>query len=114
MGHFIPVFTNRRLEVKEFGTSDCVVIFEPLLELIDEQIDFLRLQASWSKILYILPESMKSSLTIGNENILFYRYIEEILTLLQTNIFHFALIAGADKNILNPARSSMRQLELDF
>ncbi len=114
MGHFIPVFTNRRLEVKEFGTSDCVVIFEPLLELIDEQIDFLRLQASWSKILYILPESMKSSLTIGNEHILFYRYVEEILVLLQTNDFHFALIAGADKSILNPARSSMTQLGFDF
>jgi len=114
MGHFSPVFTNRRLEIKEFGSSDRVVIFEPLLELIDEQIDFLREQASWSRILYILPEAMKSSLTIGIENILFYGYPEEILTLLQTNPFHFALIAGADKSILNPARSSMRQLELDF
>ncbi|MDD5212558.1 MAG: hypothetical protein PHV62_09110 [Sulfuricurvum sp.] len=114
MGHFSPVFTNGRLEIKEFGSSDRVVIFEPLLELIDEQIDFLREQASWSRILYILPESMKSSLTIGIENILFYGYPEEILMLLQTNSFHFALIAGADKSILNPARSSMRQLELDF
>ncbi len=42
MGHFIPVFTNSRLEIKEFGSSDRVVIFEPLVELIDEQIDFLR------------------------------------------------------------------------
>ncbi|HEX5330249.1 hypothetical protein, partial [Sulfuricurvum sp.] len=46
MGHFIPVFTNSRLESKEFGSSDRVVIFEPLLELIDEQIDFLDSQAS--------------------------------------------------------------------
>lgn len=114
MGHFIPVFTNRRLEVKEFGTSDRVVIFEPLLELIDEQIDFLRLQASWSKTLYILPETMKSHLTIGIENILFYGYPEEILALLQTNSFHFALVAGADKSILHPARSMMTQLALDF
>jgi ferrochelatase len=114
MEHFIPVFTNKRLEIKEFGSSECVVIFEPLLELIDEQIDFLRLQASWSKILYILPESMKSSLTIGNEHIIFYRYVEEILILLQTNNFHFALVAGADKSILNPARSSMTQLGFDF
>lgn len=114
MGHFIPVFTNKRLEAKEFGTSDRVVIFEPLLELIDEQIDFLRLQASWSKILYVLPESMKSSLTIGIENIVFYSYAEEILALLQTNDFHFALVAGADKSILNPARSSMTQLGFEF
>jgi ferrochelatase len=114
MGHFIPVFTNGRLEIKEFGSSDRVVIFEPLLELIDEQIDFLREQASWARILYILPDSMKSGLTIGMENILFYGYPEEILSLLQTNSFHFALVAGADKTILNPARSSMRQLELLF
>ncbi|MDP1785573.1 MAG: hypothetical protein Q8K81_09140 [Sulfuricurvum sp.] len=114
MGHFTPVFTNARLETKEFGSSDRVVIFEPLLELIDEQIDFLHAQASWAKILYLLPESMRSSITIGVQNILFYRYPEEILTLLQTNAFHFALVAGADKSILNPTRSSMRQLELDF
>lgn len=114
MGHFTPVFTNARLETKEFGSSDRVIIFEPLLELIDEQIDFLHAQASWAKILYLLPESMRSSITIGVQNILFYRYPEEILTLLQTNPFHFALVAGADKSILNPTRSSMRQLELDF
>lgn len=114
MGHFTPVFTNRRLEEKEFGSSDCVVIFEPLLEFIDEQIDFLRQQASWSKTLYILPETMKSSLTIGIESILFYRYVEEILVLLQTNSFHFALVAGADKSILNPARSSMTQLGFEL
>ena len=52
--------------------------------------------------------------TIGIENILFYRYPEEILTLLQTNDFHFALVAGADKSILNPMRSSMRQLGFEF
>ncbi|MCK9372904.1 MAG: hypothetical protein M0P91_06875 [Sulfuricurvum sp.] len=112
IGHFIPVFTNSRLESIEFGTSDRVVIFEPFLELIDEQIDFLHTQASWAKILYLLPESMKSSLTIGVENILFYRYPEEVISLLQSKRFHFALVAGVDKGILHPARSSMRQLLL--
>lgn len=114
MGHFIPVFTNSRLESKEFGSSDRVVIFEPLLELIDEQIDFLDAQASWAKILYLLPETMRSALTIGVENILFYRYPEEVITLLQTKDFHFALVAGVDKSILRPSRSSMTQLELIF
>jgi ferrochelatase len=57
---------------------------------------------------------MRSSITIGMDNILFYRYPEEILTLLQTNDFHFALVAGADKSILNPTRSSMTQLGFDF
>jgi ferrochelatase len=114
MGHFIPVFTNARLEVKEFGTSDRVIIFEPLLELIDEQIDFLGEQASWAKIIYLLPESMRSSLTIGIKNIFFYRYPEEVISLLQAKDFHFALVAGLDKTILRPSRASMKQLELDF
>ncbi|MCI4405938.1 MAG: hypothetical protein JHC35_01480 [Sulfuricurvum sp.] len=114
MGHFIPVFTNSRLESKEFGSSDRVVIFEPLLELIDEQIDFLDTQASWAKIIYLLPESMRSHLTIGIENFIFYRYTEEVLSILQAKSFHFALVAGVDKSVLNPSRSSMRQLELDF
>jgi ferrochelatase len=114
MGHFIPVFTNSRLEIKEFGSSDRVIIFEPLLELIDEQIDFLDVQASWAKIIYLLPDTMHSSLTIGVENIFFYRYPEEILTILQSKSFHFALVAGVDKGILNPSRSSMKQLELIF
>ena len=114
MGHFIPVFTNARLEVKEFGTSDRVIIFEPLLELIDEQIDFLDAQASWARIVCLLPESMRSALTIGVENIIFYRYPEEVISLLQSMDFHFALVAGQDKSILRPSRSSMKQLELDF
>jgi hypothetical protein len=114
MGHFIPVFTNSRLEIKEFGSSDRVVIFEPLLELIDEQIDFLDSQASWAKIIYLLPDTMRSSLTIGVENIIFYRYSEEVLAILQSKSFHFALVAGVDKGILNPPRSAMKQLELDF
>jgi len=114
IGHFIPVFTNSRLESKEFGTSERVIIFEPFLELIDEQIDFLDVQASWAKIIYMLPDTMRSALTIGIENILFYRYPEEIITLLQTKDFHFALVGGVDKGILRPSRSSMKQLELDF
>ncbi|TDA67341.1 hypothetical protein E0765_03720 [Sulfuricurvum sp. IAE1] len=114
MGHFIPVFTNARMEIKEFGTSERVVIFEPLLELIDEQIDFLDAQASWAKIICLLPETMRSALTIGVDNILFYRYPEEIIALLQSRDFHFALVAGVDKSVLRPSRSSMKQLELDF
>lgn len=114
MGHFIPVFTNARMEIKEFGSSERVVIFEPLLELIDEQIDFLDAQASWAKIICLLPESMRSALTIGVENILFYRYPEEVISQLQSQDFHFALVAGVDKSILRPSRSSMKQLELDF
>lgn len=114
MDHFIPVFINSRLEEVDFGTSSRVVIFEPLLEIIDEQRDFLDTQASWAKIIYIVPDSKKSSITLGMENIIFYSYKEEILSLLHSYDFHFALVAGATKEILNPSRADMKQLELEF
>ncbi|MFA6144785.1 MAG: hypothetical protein WCW84_03890 [Sulfurimonas sp.] len=114
IGHFIPTFTNDKLETKEFGSSDHVVIFEPLLELIDAEIDFLEERASWSKTLYILPKVLKTPRTMGIKNILFYENTEKIVTLLQNNSFHFALVAGADKMILNPPRPRIQQLEMEF
>ena len=114
IGHFIPVFTNERLEVKEFGSSDHVVIFEPLLELINTQIDFLEQEASWSRRLYILPKIMKTPRTMGVENILFYEDSQKILKLLESHPFHFALVAGVDKTILNPPNPKTQQLELEF
>ncbi|MCX6074203.1 MAG: hypothetical protein NTY39_07790 [Campylobacterales bacterium] len=114
IGHFIPIFTNERLEIKEFGSSDRVVIFEPLLELIDAEIEFLEERASWSKTLYILPKILKTPRTMGVKNILFYETIEKVAPLLQSNSFHFALVAGADKSILRSPSSQTRQLELEF
>jgi len=114
IGHFIPVFTNDRLEVKEFGSSEHVIIFEPLLELIDAQIDFLDQHASWGRRLYILPRILKTPQTMGIENIHFYDDPAKIVSLLQVNPFHFALVAGAEKTILNPPSPKMQQLELEF
>jgi ferrochelatase len=114
IGHFIPVFTNDMLEVKEFGSSDRVVIFEPLLELINAQIDFLDKQASWANRLYILPKILKAPSMMGVKNILFYEDSNKIMTLLQENSFHFALVAGVEKTILNSPRPKLQQLEMEF
>ena len=52
--HFQPVFTNVHFQVKEFGKSDNVLIFESDFELIKAQINFLETQANWAKIIYCL------------------------------------------------------------
>ena len=98
--HFEPVFTNKNFEIKEFGTSDKVLIFESTSELIDSEIAFLRKQANWANIIFILPfqESDKYS---KYKDVHRYKHKKEITDILKSNSFHFALIVGVDKSILS-------------
>ncbi len=98
--HFEPVFTNKNFEIKEFGTSDKVLIFESTSELIDSEIAFLRKQANWANIIFILPfqDSDKYS---EEKNVYRYQNKNEIKDILKSNSFHFALIVGVDKSILS-------------
>ena len=110
--HFRPIFTNRDFQVKEFGASDRVLIFEPDLSLVMSQIDFLRSEAAWAKIVYIVPETMK----IGRDEpgVFTYQSKEEIIVLLKNNDFHFALIAAQESSLLNhwQLHQNNRQLTL--
>jgi ferrochelatase len=111
MNHFTPIFTNRHLEMKEFGSSDRVVIFESFIEVIEEEIAFLEENAKWSQKLYILP----SSCGISRENCLYYESVEEILPLLKVHSFHFALVAGVSKKLVFATTSRVSsQLEFTF
>jgi len=110
--HFQAVFTNKKFEIKEFGTSDKVLIFEPNVSLIKSEISFLKKQANWAKIIYILPES--SYEIEDTEHILFYKNKKEILSLLREATFHFALIVGVDKSILSRPIYHHTQLTLEF
>ncbi|MFZ2968147.1 MAG: hypothetical protein WA080_03725 [Sulfuricurvum sp.] len=113
INHFTPVFTNQSLEIKEFGASDHVVIFEPSLELIDQEGAFLEKYAKWSQKLYILP----SSHSLPLDHCVYYDCVEEILPLLKAHPFHFALVAGVSKELLfatTSRASSLEQLEFMF
>ena len=109
--HFEAVFTNKNFEIKEFGTSDKVLIFEPNTTLIESEINFLQKQASWAKTIYLIPHAMNM---IEQENIYTYRTNDEIVPLLKSKQFHFALIVGVDKSILQMPQRSQRQLLLEF
>ena len=115
--HFEAVFTNKNFEIKDFGTSDKVLIFEKNTSLIENEISFLQKQATWAKIIYIIPFTCKQSLdaeTLDNENIFIYKNKNEIRNILQSSNFHFALIVGADKTLLEKPLTRQTQLTLDF
>ncbi|MCJ7766631.1 MAG: hypothetical protein MUP09_11940, partial [Thiovulaceae bacterium] len=109
--NFEAVFTDKELRVKEFGASDCVLIFEPDFELIHSQISFLKRQANWAKIIYILPRA--KALPFGNiEGIFTYESQSDIINLLKSTPFHFALIAEQDKSILQSSALSRTSEQL--
>ena len=109
--HFEAVFTNKNFEIKNFGASDKVLIFEPNRSLIDSEITFLQGNASWANIIFIVPSAIEQP---ENENVFSYNNEKDILTILRENSFHFALIVGVDKSILNKPLPYQTQLILDF
>ncbi|MDP2893287.1 MAG: hypothetical protein Q8N78_02825 [Sulfurimonas sp.] len=109
--HFEAVFINRKFEIKNFGTSDKVLIFEPNIELIDPQMLFLERHASWAKIIFIAPFNTKLQ---ECKDIFNYKNEKDIVNILRNNNFNFALITGVDKSILNRPLSNQTQLTMDF
>jgi len=110
--HFEAVFTNKNFEIKEFGTSDKVLIFESNIDLMEVEINYLQNNATWANVIYILPQS--SSIKPSNDTFS-YEYKDDILNILKQNSFNFAFIAGVDKSILEQNESKqVGQLTLDF
>ncbi len=111
--NFEAVFTNKDLSVKEFGASDRVLIFEPDFELIHSQISFLGRQANWANIIYILPKA--KALPFENiEGIFTYESQQDIINILKSTPFHFALIAEQNRTLLdhNDLKRPAEQLTL--
>ena len=111
INHFEPVFTNKKFEIKNFGASDKVLIFEPNTELIESEILFLKSRASWANIIFIVP---KSSICRDYDGIFRYENDTQIIDILKTNNFNFALIVGVNKSILEKPIVHHAQLTLDF
>lgn len=110
--HFEPVFVNKKFEVKNFGTSERVLIFEPNESLIGDQMPFLTRLAPWANILFILPEHLECE---DGNGVLRYANEDEIVALLSGQEFHFALIVGVAKSILEkPSEPKNRQLCFEF
>ena len=111
INHFEAVFTNKNFEIKEFGTSDKVLIFESNTDLVEQEISFLQKNASWANLIYLIPHAVDG---IEDENIFIYESSNKIIDILKNNSFHFALIIGVDKSILSKPITNQAQLTLDF
>lgn len=111
--HFEAVFVSKAFEVKEFGTSDKVLIFEKNTRLIEQEISFLQNNASWANLVYILPITYKEKYD-NYHNIYTYKNEKEIFEILQKNKFHFALVIGKDKSILQRPIKNQAQLIMEF
>jgi ferrochelatase len=110
--HFEAVFTNKNFEKKEFGTSDKVLIFEPNIDFMEVEINYLKNNATWANIIYIIPKNIH---THSSDDTFIYEDENEILTLLKQNKFIFAFIAGTDKTILEQNTPKQTgQLTLEF
>lgn len=109
--HFEPVFVNKKFEIKSFGSSDKVVIFEPNSELLDAEVLFLERYAPWASTIFILPLHIKIE---KSEKFFSYKNEKDIIGILRENKFNFALVIGVDKSILDKPLSSQKQLTMDF
>ncbi len=98
--HFQAVFTNIHFQVKEFGKSDKVLIFEPDFDLIKAQIKFLKQQANWAKLIYLIPSFRRNELQ-ESEDVFAYESPWDIMQILKEKQYHFALIAEQNADILN-------------
>jgi len=98
INHFEPVFTNKKFEIKNFGASDKVLIFESNTDLIESEMTFLQNRASWANIIFILPQS---STCRDDKNVFRYMKESQIIEILKINSFNFAFIVGVDKSILD-------------
>ncbi|MDA7816768.1 hypothetical protein N9A28_01110 [Sulfurimonas sp.] len=109
--HFEAVFTNNNFEIKNFGTSDKVLIFEPNASLIDSEILFLQNQASWANTIFIVPSHLNLT---DDTSVYYYDDEKDILNILKDTLFNFALVAGVDKSILAQPLNTQAQLTLEF
>lgn len=99
--HFAPVFVSEALQIRSFGHSDRVLIFESDPALAAGEIDFMNRMAKWAEKLFIVPETLYAALP-QDKALLSYDSKEAIISTLKSVPFHFALIVGQTKNLLDP------------
>ncbi|NPA65968.1 MAG: hypothetical protein GXO11_03710 [Epsilonproteobacteria bacterium] len=113
--NFEIVFTNKNFQPQEFGSSERVLIFEQNLSLIEMELDFIQNHAPWAKMIYLLPLHVKDPKGCSDE-CFFYEKEDDVLKILQQQNFHFALIYGVEKTILekNFDHIPLKQLTFDL
>jgi len=111
--NFEAIFVNQRLEEKEFGSTDKVLIFEKRVEIVEEEIKFLTQNAPWAEAIFIINNQCNIEY-LKYKNIYRYKNEREISKILQREFFHFALIVGVSKESVVKEEVKNLQLSLGF
>lgn len=98
--HFAPLFVSESLQAKPFGHGNRVIIFESELHLLAEEIAYLAASAKWADTLFLVPESFDATLP-ESSRILRYCTKEDIIAILKTTPFHFALVGGQTRDLFD-------------
>ncbi len=94
--HFKAQFVNKRLHVRDFGSTSKVIIFEDDLTLVEKQIEFILKHSPWAKFFCLAPESCG----LKDKNIIYYTSEQEALKILKENSFNFVLAVKLESDIL--------------
>lgn len=97
--HFVPVFVGDDLRIKTFGHGGKVLIFEPDISLLLHEAGFIREEAKWAKIIYLAPADLEVSFE-ELDAVRLYGDSDDLVNILKTCPFHFALIGGRDRKWL--------------
>lgn len=89
--HFYPQYITHALCKKEFGTSDKVIIFEPLATLLPTLLDYMHHETS--KLILCIPREHHTDLSFEGETI-WFDTIEDLAKTLSQSTFTYALILG--------------------
>jgi len=92
--HFQPQFINKKLEKKDFGSTNKALIFESAFELFKKELDFLEKRVNHNSLIVFMPEEKAFTC---RSNIIKYKNFCEIKNLKDIN-FRYALVYGEIKN----------------
>lgn len=99
-GHFEPIFTTLQLQIKPHGQGEKALIFESELALMQEEIAYMQAKARWAECLFFMPNHARSTYRFSVP-VHHYDGAQDIIEVLSSTPFHFALIGGASRAMLD-------------
>jgi ferrochelatase len=93
--HFTPLFLNQSLVIKEYGSSEKVLIMEHNEQLFEMAVEFLKQSAPWASLLILTPIDFH----INKYDDILYRTFDktlDIIALMQQHPANFTLVYHDD------------------
>ncbi len=92
--HFKPIFLDNSFRVQSFGSSTKALILESDINLVKEEISYIKKSASWAKIALLLPKDLNTKIKTDIDTITFNSYSD----LKKKNIFYYNFAIMLDIN----------------